>query len=306
MSEIGDWIKERIQRLPSAPGYYWQQVKDLWKQEAVQTNPVRTSQADASHQEPFALPTDTVERPAGRMSVFEEAVVRGQDKAAEEQFSQDSVEYRRQYWNRLAQIDYQYAIAARSGWDEKEFSDSGRVILDWLQKYELCDDSSAVLDVGCGAGRIAYHVAPLVKFLYGIDVSDEMVERAQENLSHLDNVEIRRTDGESLHGFDDQSIDLVYSILVLQHMERKNCYRIFREFARVIRPKGRVLVQLPWSGSQLYTSAYEEEPKDSDLWYGRVYSEDELVSLFERNGFSVVYVGAVGEDLWGVGMRAEY
>ena len=177
---------------------------------------------------------------------FIAAIEQGQSAEAAAAFESDSAEYRRQYWNRLTQLDYQHAIVGSSGIAEAEFLETGREILKWLNEYQLCDDTSIVLDIGCGAGRIAYHVAPLVRYLYGVDVSDEMITRAQKNLQHLHNVELRRTSGESLAGFADQSIDLAYSILVLQHMERGNCYRIFSEVARVLRVGGRCLAQLPW------------------------------------------------------------
>jgi SAM-dependent methyltransferase len=283
-TSLSAWVYERIRRIPSAPKYYLGKLFKS-KQPGLSTVPSNTS------------PTASQE--------FAAAVGAGQSDEAIAAFSRNSAEYRQQYWNRLAQLNYQHAIAGCSGVSEAAFLESGRDILNWLHEYQLCDDTSFVLDIGCGAGRIAYHVAPLVKFLYGIDVSDEMLSRARGNLQHLVNVELRRTTGETLAGFPDQSIDFVYSILVLQHMERSNCYRMFDEVARVLRPSGKFLVQLPWSGSPLYTSAYTAEPRDNDLWYARVYSEDELHRLFSENKLVADLIQVKGDNLWGIGNRAE-
>ena len=234
----------------------------------------------------------------GTQGAFHDAVSRGQTQTAADEFGRDSAEYRRQYWNRLARIDYHIAIAGAPASDDATFIESGKDTLDWLREFELCDPRSVALDIGCGVGRVAYHVAPLVKQLYAIDVSDEMIAGAQRNLAHLRNVEVKRTDGESLALFADASLDFVYSILVLQHMERANCRRMFGEIARVLRPGGKMLVQLPWSGSALYTSAYEVEPKDNDLWYARVYSEDEIATMCAVNGLAPLVIRVVGDNVW--------
>jgi SAM-dependent methyltransferase len=247
---------------------------------------------------------DTADATPSAQRVFQDAVNRGQEAAAADEFERDSAEYRRQYWNRLAKIDYQIAIAGTPAANDAEFIASGHTILDWLREHQLCDGRSRVLDIGCGVGRIAFHVAPLVRHLHAIDVSDEMVARARANLAHLTNVDVRRTDGESLAIFADGSLDFVYSILVLQHMERANCRRLVAEIARVLGPGGKLLVQLPWSGSKMYTSAYEAEPKDNDLWYARVYSEPEVREMFARNGLVVDVIRVDGDNIWAVATRA--
>lgn len=287
LSNFRRWLAERIRRATPAPGYYARKLIGLVRRRPVDRVTARAEENNLT----------------STHRTFTDAVFDGQTVAAAQAFSRDSAEYRRQYWNRLARVDHQLAITGKSGATKEEFLTTGRDILKWLREYDLCDDRSVVLDIGCGAGRVAYHVAPVVKFLYGIDVSDEMVERARRNLAHLSNVEIRLTSGESLDGFADQSIDLVYSILVLQHMERTNCYRLFSEIARVLRPGGKVLVQLPWSGSRFYASAYDQEPRDHDLWYARMYLEEELQDLFSQNGIEVIAIRVVDDNLWGAGMR---
>src|SRR5204862_6637632 len=118
-------------------------------------------------------------------------------------------------------------------------------------------------------------------------------------LAHLRNAEVSRTSGASLDRFADATFDLVYSIRVLQHMDRANCKRMFAEIARVLRTGGKALVQLPWIGSSTYTSAYTTEPQESDLWYARVYSETDLESLFSENRLSPLNIRVVDDGRWG-------
>lgn len=51
-----------------------------------------------------------------------------------------------------------------------------------------------VLEFACGTGAITVHVAPHVGSLRAIDISPEMVKRAEAKLAGLDNVELSNTD----------------------------------------------------------------------------------------------------------------
>ncbi len=101
-----------------------------------------------------------------------------------------------------------------------------------------------VLDLGCGAGPdllwAAAEVGPTGRVL-GVDVSDEMIERARLNVaaSGFDNVEVRNGIVEDLP-VADESIDWVISNCVINLSPDKP--RVFAEIARVLKPGGRMRV----------------------------------------------------------------
>ena len=101
-----------------------------------------------------------------------------------------------------------------------------------------------VLDLGSGAGFDAFlawrKVGPTGKVI-GIDMTDDMLARAQENAAKLGatNVEFRKGQIESLP-VDSNSVDLVISNCVINLSPDQS--QVFREIARVLKPGGQFAV----------------------------------------------------------------
>lgn len=79
-----------------------------------------------------------------------------------------------------------------------------------------------VLEIGVGTGRLAAKTAPMCCKLYGIDISPETIERAEENLSSFQNVELICGDFLT-HDFQEK-FDVVYFSLVSMHFEDKQAF----------------------------------------------------------------------------------
>ncbi len=99
---------------------------------------------------------------------------------------------------------------------------------------------SALLDFGCGAGFDLFVASKLVGArgrLCGIDLTEEMVKRAGENLTlaGVTNFEIRKVDTEVIP-YDDRSFDFVISNGVINLSPDKKS--VFREIYRVLKPGG--------------------------------------------------------------------
>ncbi len=101
-----------------------------------------------------------------------------------------------------------------------------------------------VLDLGSGAGidlfLAAKRVGPTGRAI-GIDMTDEMIAKARENIraGGFTNVEVRKGIIEELP-VDNASVDWVISNCVINLSPEKP--RVFREIARVLKPGGRMLV----------------------------------------------------------------
>ncbi len=101
-----------------------------------------------------------------------------------------------------------------------------------------------VLDLGSGAGLdlilAARRVGPTGRVI-GVDMTDEMIERARKNVAAagLSNVEIRKGIIEELP-VETGSVDWIISNCVLNLSPEKP--RVFAEVARVLKPGGRMLV----------------------------------------------------------------
>jgi len=101
---------------------------------------------------------------------------------------------------------------------------------------------SAVLDFGCGVGFDLFVASKLVGEdgrLCGIDLTEEMAQRARENLAlaGVHNFEIKTVDAEAIP-YDDHSFDFVISNGVINLSPCKQT--IFREIYRVLKPGGKL------------------------------------------------------------------
>jgi SAM-dependent methyltransferase len=93
------------------------------------------------------------------------------------------------------------------------------------------------LDVGCGAGALAYALAPLVGEVIGIDASEELVNVAREHAPPGCTFVVG--DAEALP-FPYGDFDLVGCLRVLHHVRRPEL--VVAEIARVTRPGGTILL----------------------------------------------------------------
>jgi ubiquinone/menaquinone biosynthesis C-methylase UbiE len=112
-----------------------------------------------------------------------------------------------------------------------------------------------VLDVGCGVGRLTRVLARDAAHVTALDVSPEMLAKAQELNPQLGNVEWVLGDGETLTGIEDASVDAVVSHVVLQHIpSAKIQLGYITEFGRVLKPGG-------WAAFGLSTDPRVHEPR---------------------------------------------
>jgi ubiquinone/menaquinone biosynthesis C-methylase UbiE len=95
---------------------------------------------------------------------------------------------------------------------------------------------SRALDAACGTGRHSAFLAARGHRIVGVDRSPEMLERARQKVPAGD---FREGDIDALP-LDAESVDAVVCALALVHLP--DVTTAVREFARVVRPRGRVLV----------------------------------------------------------------
>jgi SAM-dependent methyltransferase len=103
-----------------------------------------------------------------------------------------------------------------------------------------------LLDLGCGTGRFAAAVAPVVASVTGVDASAEMVRVARERCAGLPNVRLLQTDGRDLAAFEGESFDAVIAVDSFPYLYRAGgpafAEATLAEVARVVRAGGDALV----------------------------------------------------------------
>ena len=97
------------------------------------------------------------------------------------------------------------------------------------------------LDVACGPGELVLGLAARVSFARGIDLTQEMLHRAQEfqRERNITNAAFDRGEAEQLP-YPDHSFDLVTCQCSFHHMPKPEL--ALREMVRVAKPDGRLMV----------------------------------------------------------------
>lgn len=159
----------------------------------------------------------------------------------------------RDYWEDRARINAAFYVDTSLDYhapDMQQFAETGRrvvqIALDEPPAVTPARTDHAV-EIGCGLGRICRALAERFDHVVGVDISAEMLAQAAATVDDR-RVEFRRTDGATLPGVDDASVDLVLSFTVFQHIPSLDVIRSYvGEAGRVLRPGGVFVVQ--WNGT---------------------------------------------------------
>jgi ubiquinone/menaquinone biosynthesis C-methylase UbiE len=143
-----------------------------------------------------------------------------------------------------------------------------------------------MMELGSGVGWIMQAMLdafPMVTELVGLDISANMIQRAQERFQHPA-ARFQLYDGLSMP-FRDGYFDVVYSVAAIQHIEKHIAFLLFEEIHRILRNGGHALLHVlsvdhirntPWSYHDECVIHVENVPTH---WH-HYYSFDELLVLF--------------------------
>jgi arsenite methyltransferase len=153
------------------------------------------------------------------------------------------------------------------------------------QEGEVC------VDLGSGRGTDVLRMAESVGetgFVYGIDISDGMLEKARKNAEKFGaaNVSFIRCELEKLE-LPDKTTDLVISNCTLNHASDKQA--VWNEIFRILKNGGRFVI------SDIYATApiadeYRNDPAAvAECWAGSV-TRPEYMQQLEKAGFASVEI----------------
>ena len=151
------------------------------------------------------------------------------------------------------------------------------------QKGEVC------VDLGSGRGTDVLRMAESVGeagFIYGIDISDGMLDKARRNAEkfRVTNVVFLRCELEKLELPNDVA-DLVISNCTLNHASDKQA--VWNEIHRILKKGGRFVISDIYA-TKAIADEYRNDPiAVSECWAGAV-TRDEYMKHLEQAGFSSV------------------
>jgi SAM-dependent methyltransferase len=168
-------------------------------------------------------------------------------------------------WEKNAQKDAFWAILTsekheEKQWEQNEFFQTGiaeiRLLKTYIQKHNLSIPFKVrALDFGCGVGRLTQALGKTCDEVYGIDISNIMIEKAK-SLNTCPSLKFIHNPHPNLHIFDTGMFDLIYSNIVLQHIAKKFQLIYLAEFARVLKPNGWLIIQIP--SRKIFATKFEK------------------------------------------------
>lgn len=184
----------------------------------------------------------------------------------------DDVRVTRESYDEIAEL---YVTTFPQPIQENPFD---RAMLDVFAAAVRDTDAGLVADLGCGPGRATRYLDELGLNVFGLDLSQEMISRAQAALPHL------RFETGSMERLDLAEASLAgivawYSII---HTPPHRIPALLGEFARVLRPGGHALIAFQASDESRGIQEYDHKVTTSYRW-----APDTLAATLEELGFTV-------------------
>lgn len=157
--------------------------------------------------------------------------------------------------------------------------------LSFLKDWAAIAPESTVLDVGCGTGefeRLVLLDQPM-QAIVGIDLSDQMLEMAQQKCRDYSHVSFQKASVVALP-FADRSFDVIVSASAFHYFD--DPIAALMEIKRVLKPEGEIVI-LDWCKDYIMCRLYDFVLKRFDPAYRQCYTQAEFHRLLVKAGFVV-------------------
>ncbi|MDH3611074.1 MAG: class I SAM-dependent methyltransferase [Nitrosopumilus sp.] len=158
-------------------------------------------------------------------------------------------------WEDMAELDPLWAIISvpekqYKKWDIEEFFKTGEIEIERLftiiNKLGNPKNYHRALDFGCGVGRLTRALSKKFEESIGVDISSKMISLANEMNSSYVNCKFQLNENSNLKIFENDYFDLIYSIIVLQHISDPEITKSYiSEFVRILNKDGLLVFQIP-------------------------------------------------------------
>lgn len=159
------------------------------------------------------------------------------------------------------------------------------------------DANAVALDAGCGSGELAAVLAGYYRQVIGVDYSQIMIDLAIKSGPPA-NVSFQQADCSKMP-LPDSTADRIFSLGLLDYLPDLDA--VMREFRRVAKPGGRIVVTMPKTPSLfapmrwatgLRARFFKVPPIVNAL------SRRQLEELMARHGFKILDVTSVWTTMW--------
>lgn len=182
---------------------------------------------------------------------------------------------------------------------EDRIQASQRLYEEIFKRLELSENDSA-LEIGCGKGlgsALAWNLYH-PKRLYGLDATPEQIERCKKSFSDLvkqNAVEFIEARAHNLP-FADDSLDKIYSVEVLQHVE--NLQAVFEDVFRALKPNGKFVLTTFFAQKDGVTDSIKDFIQTANNNIDFFHPIATVSDCLKEIGFTNLKVENIGSYVW--------
>lgn len=130
-----------------------------------------------------------------------------------------------------------------------------------------------VLDLGSGCGFGTAAISRHANNVIACDISPAYLEFARRECADLGNVQFQAITSRDLSSVDDHSVDTVISMAVFIHLNLYDIYLYFKEFSRILKPGGKVLIDFA-DMNRLFSRIPNRSQNQQFLSHSTFYRDD--------------------------------
>jgi SAM-dependent methyltransferase len=211
---------------------------------------------------------------------------------------------------RVAADEARWLERSRAAWDARAERWDARAAANTLapdRKRDLdriwdalrLSPGARVLDAGCGSGQFAIALAERGARVTGIDLSPEMIRRAQTHAAEHDvETEIAWRIGDITHLSDPLAVfDAIHARVLFQFLP--DIPGTLREMRSVLKPGGRLLASVPGALSPIYRASWMRHLPGGDPGHNYILPWELEYLLLEHGWRLLDGWGEWGDDLYG-------
>jgi SAM-dependent methyltransferase len=140
-----------------------------------------------------------------------------------------------------------------------------------------------ILDVGCGPGHVARYLAERGASVQGVDISPEMVEEAR--VSNRDRPDIGFRTGDMFElPYETGSLGGIVAFYAIVHLQTAELVAPFREFARVLSPRGLAAVAFHVGTETVHVDELFGRTTSLDFVF---HAPDAVIAALVEAGFTI-------------------
>ena len=137
-----------------------------------------------------------------------------------------------------------------------------------------------VCDMGCGPGQIGRYLKEQGADVLGVDLSPGMVEQAQRLNP---DIEFKQGDMAAMT-VEDEAWGGIAAFYCIIHVPREKVTKVFREWLRVLRPGGLLLLSFHLGQELLHLDELWDEEVNMDVFF---FTREEMEGYLREAGFEV-------------------